>query len=80
MNIRDELFSTTDFYLAALLKTKDIKLIKAIRQGTKISFYFRNKGNIEEVITSFYSDNEMVLANKFINAIRDLKALTHNIK
>ena len=62
------------------VKTKDIKLIKTTRQGNKVIFYFENKGNIEEVITSFYSDNEMVPANKFVNAIRDLKALTHNIK
>ncbi len=80
MRIKDELFSTTDFYLACFLKALDIKLIKAIWLGNKVVFSFRNKGNMEEIITSFYSDNEMVSANKFINAIRDLKALTHNLK
>ena len=80
MNIRDDLFSTSDFYLAVLLKTKNIKLIKTIKQGNKGIFYFEDKGNLEELINSFYNDSEMVSANRFINSLRDLKALVHNIK
>lgn len=76
----NEVFKTKDFYLACFLKTKDIKLIKTSKEGNISFFYFENEGNIEELITSFYGDNEMVPANKFINAIRDLKALIHNIK
>jgi len=79
MNIKDELFSTSDFYLAALLKARDTKLIKAIKQGNKVIFYFEDKGNIKELITGFYNNSEKVLAGKFVNSIRDLKALSHNI-
>ena len=79
MNIRDDLFGTSEFYLAAFLKAKDIKLIKTIKQGNKAIFHFEDKANLEELINSFYNGNEMVPANRFVNSIRDLKALSHNI-
>lgn len=79
MNIRDDLFGTSDFYLAAFLKAKDIKLVRTVKQGNKAIFNFEDKDNLEELINSFYNDNEMVSANRFVNSIRDLKALSHNI-
>jgi len=75
-----ELFSTRDFYLSAFLKTKDIKLVRTVRQGRITIFYFNNENGLEQLITSFYANGEEVNANRFVNSIRDLKSLVHNIK
>jgi len=73
-------FLTRDFYLACLLKAKDVLLIRAVKQDRITTFHFENKDNLSELIRNFYNDTEMVSANKFINAIRDLKAYTYNIQ
>lgn len=76
----NEVFETKDFYLACFLKAKGIKLLNA--NGEKISdiiFTFQLK-NSEKLINDFYNENELIPAIKFVNAIRDLKALSHNIK
>jgi len=80
MDSEDELFETRDFYLAAFLKVKNIKLVKAVKQGELLIFCFEKNDNLEELITNFYADSEDVSANRLINAIRDLKALKYNIK
>ena len=76
----NEVFETKDFYLACFLKAKGIKLLNA--NGEKISdivFTFQLE-NSEKLINDFYNENELIPAIKFVNAIRDLKALSHNIK
>jgi len=74
----DKTFKTKDFYLACFLKAKDIKLIRTEKAGSIVIFHFESK-KIEDLINGFYNDQEMISANKFINSIRDLKALVHNI-
>jgi len=82
MDIEDELFSTKDFYLACFLKVKGLKLIGVdkIEYGKDFYFKFERIPNLDNLITSFYADKEDVSANRFIDAIRALKALIHNIK
>ena len=74
-----KIFETKDFYLACFLKAKDIKLVKTEKIGNLAHFYFEDDSAIEDLITSFYNDSECISANRFVNAIRDLKALVHNI-
>ena len=78
-NNKDE-FLTRDFYLAAFLRAKDIRLIKATKKNKITSFHFSNTDNLDELIRNFYNDSEMVSANKFINSIRNLRAYSYNIK
>ena len=73
------IFNTKDFYLACFLKAKDIKLVRTEKTGNLAHFYFEGDGSLEDLITSFYNDREEISANRFVNAIRDLKALVHNI-
>ena len=74
----NKVFKTRDFYLACFLKAKDIKLIRTEKTGNIAIFHFENE-KIEDLINGFYNDQEIISANKFINSIRDLKALVHNI-
>jgi len=78
----NEIYSTKDFYLAAFLKAKDLKLLKTVKSIKKNEFYFcflENKAT-SEIINNFYSGTGKVSAAKFVNAIRDLKALIYNLK
>ena len=77
----NEVYETKDFYLACFLKSRGIKLINASGAPNKISevvFTFQRVENLEEIINNFYNENELVPAIKFVNAIRDLKALSHS--
>ena len=80
MENRDEFFITRDFYLAAFLRAKGIKLIRAVKQNNTTSFYFEKLDKIEKLTQNLYNDTEMVSATRFINAIRDLRAYSYNIK
>lgn len=78
----NEVFETKDFYLACFLKARGIKLINASVAPNKISevvFTFEKLRNLEEVINNFYNENELIPAIRFVNAIRDLKALSHSV-
>ena len=80
MNMKTGMFSTRDFYLACFLKARNIRLISTERKGNILVFFFEDSGEIRQMITGFYSDQEEVPASRFVNAIRDLKALVHNAK
>ena len=54
--------------------------IKTIPQGNKFFFQFKKIDNMEDLIIGFYSEEELISAVKYKNAIRDLKALIHNMK
>lgn len=79
MNDEDKFFSTKDFYLACFLKVKNLRLVKTTKEDSIATFYFEKVSGLEKLITDFYSNVEMVSAIDFINSIRDLKALIHNI-
>jgi len=81
MENESKIFSTKDFYLASLLRAKDIRLIEVTKEGNLTAFHFekKNEDELAKLITNFYNNTEMVLANRFVNSLRDLKALSHNI-
>lgn len=72
-------YATNDFYLAAYLKAKNLKLVSTEREGRRTTFVFEHKPDIEELILSFYNDGE-VKVNAFKNAIADLKAVIFNLQ
>ena len=76
----NEVFETKDFYLACFLKAKGIKLLNANGDKIKDIVFTFQLENSEKLINDFYNENELIPAIKFVNAIRDLKALSHNIK
>ena len=80
MNMKTGMFSTRDFYLACFLKARDVRLTRTERRGSIVVFFFEDSGELKQLIARFYSNEEEVPASRFVNAIRDLKALVHNIK
>ena len=79
MNDEDKFFSTKDFYLACFLKVKNVRLVKTTKEDNIATFHFEKVEDIAKLITDFYNNVESVSAIDFINSIRDLKALIHNI-
>lgn len=71
-------YATNDFYLAAFLKAKNLKLLSTEREGRRTTFFFEHKSNLEDLILSFYN-NGLVEVNAFKNAIQDLKAIIYNL-
>ncbi|MCJ7665537.1 MAG: DUF5659 domain-containing protein [Actinobacteria bacterium] len=76
---KNKTFNTKDFFLACFLKAKDVRLVKTEKTGNLAHFCFEEDKSLEELITGFYNDRASIFANRFVNAIRDLKALVHNI-
>ncbi|MFZ3386507.1 MAG: DUF5659 domain-containing protein [Candidatus Hydromicrobium sp.] len=76
----NEVFKTKDFYLACFLKAKGIKLLNASGEKMRDIVFTFQVENSEKLINDFYNENELIPAIKFVNAIRDLKVLCHNIK
>lgn len=71
-------YATNDFYLAAYLKAKNLKLVSTEREGRRTTFVFEHYPDIEELILSFYN-NGQIEVNAFKNAIQDLKAIIYNL-
>ena len=74
-----KLFKTKDFYLACFLKAKGIKLHNAKGLPGEIYFVFQCVDGMDDIVKNFYNETETITAIKFVNAIRDIKALMHNI-
>ena len=80
MDIEEELYISRDLYLCAFLKARGIRLVKTVKQGKIATFHFERTEDLETLITGFYDNTEMVGANKFVESIKNLKALIYNIK
>lgn len=80
MENENKVFSTKDFYLASLLRAKDIRLIEAVKEGKLTVFRFERKDedDLEGLIKNFYNGTVMVSASRLVESIRNLKALTYN--
>ena len=82
MKTGEDIFKTKDFYLTCFLKVKGLKLIGVDKIEYSKDFYFKFERipNLDDLITGFYADREVVSANRFVNSIRDVRSLIHNIK
>ena len=76
--LKDETYTSTDFYLSAYLRAKGLKLVNVERDGRRAIFVFRDRRDRKDLIKSFYNDGT-VSVNAFKNAIQDLKAATYNL-
>ena len=64
-----EVFETTDFYLACYLRC----------DGTRSIFQFEDRTDRESVTLSFFNNEGSVRPLAYSAAIKDLKALIHNL-
>ena len=71
-------YPVSDFYLAAYLKAKNMKLMDIAREGRRVTFIFEDREDRSTLVKDFYNDG-MVQVNPFIHAIQDLKSIIYNM-
>lgn len=71
-------YQVSDFYLAAFLKAKQMKLIDISREGRRVTFVFEDREDRQQITKDFYNDGN-VQVNPFIHAIQDLKSIIYNV-
>ncbi len=71
-------YQVSDFYLAAFLKAKKMKLIDISREGRRVTFVFEDREDRQQITKDFYNDGS-VQVNPFIHAIQDLKSIIYNV-
>jgi len=71
-----EIYSTTDLYLAAFLKAKKY-FVRLKREGRQCHFTFIDDPKLQEAIVNYFNDGQVGVTS-FKNALQDLKTLMFN--
>ena len=72
-------YETTDFYLACYLRCDGFRLAGIRRDGTRSVFQFEDRTDRESATLSFFNNEGSVRPLAYSAAIKDLKALIHNL-
>ncbi len=72
-------YETTDFYLASYLRSKGYCIASLGRSGNRTIFKFEDKPIREKDILAYYNNKGSVPPLTLISAIREMKALIHNV-
>ena len=72
-------FETTDFYLACYLRCDGFRLAGIRRDGTRSVFRFEDRTDREAVTLTFFNNEGSVRPLAYSAAIKDLKALIHSL-
>jgi hypothetical protein len=72
-------YSASDFYLAAYLKAKGMKLVNFAREGRRVTFIFEDQEDRAQWTSDFYNNCGVVQVNPFVHAIQDLKSIIYNM-
>ncbi len=75
----ENVFETSDFYLACYLRCDGFKLIGIQKEGKRAVFRFANRADCEAVVLTFFNNEGTVQPLSFSTAIKNLKALIHNL-
>jgi len=78
-DVKTNTFEIKDMYTAAYLKAKGFKLIRSDKKGAQVYFYFNDSSAAHEAVRKLFRDNETVVALDFINAVKNIKSIIHNI-
>ena len=73
LNSPQGVYQTKDLYLASLLFTQHLKLIKLVKQENFFWFVFEDKTKAEELSALFWNRNVLVDAKAYAEAVRCLK-------
>ena len=73
-----ETYRTSDFYLAAFLKAKGLRLLDKQRMEGKVIFIFNDRPDRKALIQEFFNDGVVGVA-AFKNAIQDLKTIVFSM-
>ena len=74
-----EVFETTDFYLACYLRCDGFRLAGIRREGRRAVFRFEDRADRATVTLAFFNNEGNVRPLAYSAAIKDLKALIHNL-
>ena len=72
-----ETYRTSDFYLAAFLKAKGMRIIDREKVGIRVTFIFDDRSDRKILVAEFFNDG-VVKIGAFRNAIQDLKTMVFN--
>lgn len=72
-------FQTTDFYLACYLKAIGYRLMDVQREGQRSVFEFEDRPERRDTLMGYYNNEGTVRPLALVGAIKDMKALIHNI-
>jgi len=72
-------FETTDFYLACYLRCDGFRLVGMRREGTRSVFRFEDRADRVAAMLTFFNNEGTVRPLTYSAAIKDLKALIYNI-
>jgi hypothetical protein len=78
----ENVFETTDFYLACVLRPGGFRLVGLRREGPRSVFRFEDRVDREEVMLAFFNNEGNVHRLAFsaaIKDIKDIKALIYNL-
>jgi len=74
----ENVFETTDFYLACYFRCAGYRLVGIRREGQRSVFRFEDRADRQDVMLAFFNNQGTVRPLAFSTAIKDLKALIHN--
>jgi hypothetical protein len=74
-----DVFETTDFYLACYLRCDGFRLVGMRRDGARSVFRFEDRTDRAAVTLAFFNNEGAVRPLAYSAAIKDLKALIHNL-
>ena len=72
-------YETTDFYLASFLKSTGYSLVGLGKSGNRTIFKFGDKPERYKNILAYYNNEGSVPPLTLISAIKEMKALIHNV-
>ena len=71
-------FLTKDFYLAAFLLSKDIRMLDYVKEDVLTLFRFPDTDKLQQLVRDFYAGNSVVETMKYGMSLKALKAIIHN--
>jgi len=75
----ENVFETTDFYLSCYLRCDGFRLVGIRRAGSRSVFRFEDRADRQTVMLAFFNNEGNVRPLAYASAIKDLKALIHNL-
>ncbi len=75
----ENVFETTDFYLACYLRCDGYRLVGIRREGSRSVFRFEDRADRQDVMLAFFNNEGTLRPLAYSSAIKDLKALIHNL-
>ena len=75
----ESVFETTDFYLACYMRCDGFRLVGLRREGPRSVFRFEDRANRKNLMLAFFNNEGNVRPLAYAAAIKDLKALIHNL-